>query len=318
MRLPSTVLSVFLVCAAGSPAAAEFPDRPIQIVVPFAAGGGTDITARLLAQSLERQFGNGRVVVVNKPGAGGEIGMAAVAEAAPDGYTLGILNTPNLLSLPVERKTRFAVGDFDLIANVADDPGTFSVRTDSPVKSLADLIAAARKAPDTITFGSAGIGSAGHIAMLLFQRAAEFKGKNVPFNGTSAVRTALLSGEIAVATANLGEALTFARGQPWRILGVMSLERSLQARDLPTFAEQGFKIESGSLRGLGAPKGLPADVRSRLIEAVDKAVDDPKFVAAAKAAEQPIRYLRRDAYAAVLAATDKQLRDLWAVSPWQQ
>lgn len=317
LRHPIIGTLVVLLASALMPAHAAYPDHPITIVVPFTAGGGTDITARLLARAMEKHAGN-RVIVINRPGAGGEIGMASVADAAADGYTLSIINTPNALTIPIERTAKFSLGSFALLANVIDDPGTLSVHADSPIKSLQDLVAAAKQAPNTLTYGTAGVGSAGHISMLLFENAAGIKLRHIPFKGTSDVRTALIGKQIDIATANLGEALTFARGQPWRTLGQMKQARSAMAPDLPTFAEAGYPIESGSLRGLGAPKDMAPATLAALNTIIDKAITDPEFQAAALKAEQDIRYLRPAAYATTLQDMDAQFRQLWKATPWNE
>jgi tripartite-type tricarboxylate transporter receptor subunit TctC len=295
---------------------AAFPERPITIVVPFSAGGGTDLTARLLARSMEKHGGQS-VVVVNKAGAGGEIGMAFVAAAPADGYTLSIINTPNTLTIPIERPAKFKLESFDLLANIVDDPATLSVNAQhSGIRSVKDLVDAAKKAPETLTYGTAGVGSAGHISMLLLEKAAGIKLRHVPFKGTADVATALLGGHIDIATANLGEALGFAKGKEWRVLGQMAPRRSPMARDLPTFAEAGYPLESGSLRGLGAPRGLPAETARALAALIDKAVTDPEFQAAALKAEQDVRYIRAAEYTALMTEMKKRFESLWTTSPW--
>jgi len=201
MKTPSFLAAAALALAVALPAHA-YPDRPITIVVPFSAGAGTDLTARLLARTMEKHAGRS-VVVVNRAGAGGEIGMASVANAAPDGYTLSILNTPNVLTIPIERRAQFSLSSFDVVANIVDDPGTLSVRGDSPLRGVQDLVEAARKAPGTLTYGTAGVGSAGHISMLLLEQAAGIQLRHVPFKGTADVATALLGGHIDIGTANL-------------------------------------------------------------------------------------------------------------------
>jgi tripartite-type tricarboxylate transporter receptor subunit TctC len=299
-------------------ARAAWPERPVTVVVPFAAGGGTDLTARLLARFLERHAGR-PVVVQNRAGAGGEIGMAAVAEAAPDGYTLCILNTPNVLTIPIERQARFRLESFVPLANLVDDPGTLSVHADSPVRSVADLLAAMRAAPGRVTYGTAGVGSAGHIAMLLVGRAAGVEGTHIPFSGTSLVANALLARQIDVATANFGEAIGFARGGgAWRILGVMAAERLAAAPDLPTFAEAGLPVQTGSLRGLGAPRGTPPETVAAILRALDAVMADPEYRAAMEGAAQAIRYVRGAEYAALLRGMEAELRALWAATPWNR
>lgn len=303
------------------PAHAAWPERPVQIIVPFAAGGGTDVTARLLARFLDRHAGGRGVVVVNRPGAGGEIGMAAGAEATPDGHTLTILNTPNVLTIPIERAARFRLDSFVPLANIVDDPGTLSVRPDGPIRSVADLVAAMRERPGALTYGTAGVGSAGHIAMLLVGRAGGTSAEHIPYGGSSAVATALLGGQITVATANFGEAIGFAGGSGgagWRILGVMAPARLASHPDIPTFAEAGLPVQTGSLRGLGAPRGTPPGTVAEIVRALDAVMADPEYRAAMTGATQAIRYVKGEDYARLLSATEAELRALWAVTPWNR
>ena len=163
-------------------------------------------------------------------------------------------------SSALERSASFSIDSFELLGTIADDPATLSVLASSPISTIEDLVEAAKDTPGTLTYGSAGVGSAGHIAMLLLEQAAGIKAVNIPYDGTAAVRTALLNGDIKVATANLGEALTFSEGTDWRILGVMASGRVASQPDLPTFAEAGYPVVGGSLRGLGVPKGTPPEI----------------------------------------------------------
>lgn len=303
-------------CIASVALAAAFPERPINIIVPFAAGGGTDVTARLFGRGIEKHLAGARVVITPRPGATGEIGAIAAAESKPDGYTLVILVTPNVLSVPIERQSRYTLDSFDLIANLVDDPGTISVRSDSPIRNVAELIAASKTMPGGIAVGTSGIGSTGHIAMLLMQKQYGFNFRNIPFSGHSAARTAMLSRDIPASFANLGETIGYAKGQPWRTLGQMSPQRSDLAPTLLTFAEQGYPIEGGSLRGLAAPKGLPSDVLETLVSTIDKVMADPEFIANAKAIDHPLRYIKRDEYARVLREMDARLREIWKSTPW--
>jgi tripartite-type tricarboxylate transporter receptor subunit TctC len=298
-------------------AAADYPDKPITIVVPFSAGGGTDTTARTIARFLEPEIG-GTVVVVNRPGASGEIGLTEVATAEPDGYTLGIINTPGIVTIPIERETRFNVDSFAFIAGVVEDPATVNVLETSEIDSIADLINEARARPGEITVGTQGIGSAGHISLLLLEKAADVTFRPIPYDGAASARTALLSGEIEATTANLGEALTFAEGTPWRILGVMSPVRSPIAPDLPTFAETGYDVVGGSLRGIGGPSGIPDDILDQLSTALERVVANPEFQQIAADTHQPLRYVPRDEYLEILAKSDKAHRELWIVKPWNQ
>ncbi|MBR0667573.1 tripartite tricarboxylate transporter substrate binding protein [Roseomonas hellenica] len=301
--------------AAPSPARAAWPDRPIQMIVPFAAGGGTDISARTLARYLEAELGQ-PIVVVNRGGAGGEIGLSAIADARPDGYTLGIINTPGVVTIPIERSPRWSMDSFAFIAGVVEDPATFAVHPDSPIRTIADLVAAARAAPGQVTLGTQGVGSAGHIAMLLLEQAAGVRFEPVAYAGAAPAALAMLQKQIQVTTANLGESLTFAQQQPYRTLGVMAAERSSMAPDVPSFKEAGYDLRGGSLRGIGAPRGLPPEVAQKLSGAVSRVLANADFVATSERTFQPLRFLPPVDYVAYLREVDAAHRALWRIRPW--
>jgi tripartite-type tricarboxylate transporter receptor subunit TctC len=302
----------------GTSAQAAYPEKPISMIVAYAPGGGTDLTARVIAPFIEKYLGGGaKVVVVNRPGAGGEIGFTALADAAPDGYTIGFINTPNILSIPLERKTGYSLVSFEPLGNVVDDPGGFSVHNASEIKSLAELVAYAKANPNAVTVGTTGVGSDDHLSMLTFQKITGVKMTHVPFPGAAAVRTALVGRHITLGAVNIGEAMQFVQsGSPFRNLGQMSEKRSDIAPDVPTFKEQGFDMEFASLRGIAAPKGLSAEIRERLVAAVAKAVADPEFQAKAKEIYAPIRFLAPEEYAATLRRTEEELRAIWKETPW--
>jgi tripartite-type tricarboxylate transporter receptor subunit TctC len=294
-----------------------FPDRPITLIVPFAAGGGTDITARTVAKFLEKEFSQS-VVVQNRTGAGGEIGLAAVAEARADGYVIGIINTPGVVTIPIERRARFSLDSFDVFAGVVEDPASIIVLESSPVRTVADLVAFARRDPQGATLGSAGVGSSGHIAMLLLGQAAGVEFTNVPFAGTSVAVTNMLGGQIFGTTSNIGEAFAMTAGRPVRILGVMATARMAMAPDIPTFAELGFPVEAGSIRAFGGPRGLPPAVLARYEAAFAKLMTDAEFLEDARRTSQPLRYRDRAELVAALAESDRIHRALWARKPWNQ
>jgi tripartite-type tricarboxylate transporter receptor subunit TctC len=308
-------LGLPLLLAAPRLAQAAWPERPVTLIVPFAAGGGTDISARVMAQYLERELGQ-PFVVQNRPGAGGAIGLGALATAAPDGYTLAIINTPGIVTIPIERQAGWTMDSFTFIAGVVDDPGTFAVHPDSPIRSIADLVEAAKRDPGRVTVATQGVGSAGHINMLLLEQATGVRFEPVVYGGTAPGALALLRREVAVATANLGEALTFARSQPWRMLGVMAERRNAMAPEVPTLRELGLDLLGGSLRGVGGPRGLQPDVVARLSAAIARVVANPDFIANSERAFQPLRYLDSADYIAYLRAADATHRALWRARPW--
>ena len=317
--IPALLLAgAAMLAAAPGSARAAYPEQPINMIVAYAPGGGTDIIARVLARYMEKYLGNdAKIVVQNKPGAGGAIGFGAVASAPPDGYTIGFINTPNVLTVPIERKATFTWQSFDLLGNVVDDPGNFSVHADSPIKTLGDLAAHAKANPGAVTYGTTGIGSDDHLATMMFEKAAGVKLNHIPFKGAAEVHKAIASKQIDIAAMNIGEALQYAKGgTPLRNLGQMSAARTNLAPGLATFKEQGYDIVMASLRGVAAPKGLPPAVREALVKALEKTVQDKDFQAQAASYFAPLRYLPPAQYAAELQSGDATFRQLWKEMPW--
>ena len=299
-------------------AAAAYPERPITLIVAYPPGGGTDLVARALAPFIEKYLGGGaKLVVVNRAGAGGEVGFAALANSPADGYTIGFVNTPPLLTIPIERQAQFHWSRYDYIGNIIDDPCNFSVHSETPITNLAELAAYARAHPGEVTVGTTGIGSDDHIAMLKFERAAGVKLRHIPFKGSADVRAAIAGRQITVAAINIGEALQYQKGgTPLRNLVQMSPARTNLAPELATAREQGYDIEMSSLRGMAAPKGLPADIRERLVTAVERAAADAEFQAQAVKFFAPLRYLSPAQYEAIVRDADVMYRAMWRDMPW--
>lgn len=318
--LRSIALAAGIAAAAlpGAASAAWPSDQPINMIIAYAPGGGTDIIARSIIPFLEKHLGDGaRINVINRPGAGGGIGFAAIAAAPTDGYTIGFVNTPPVVTIPIERQAPWNLQSYDLLGNVVDDPGTFCVHVDSQYKTLADVAAFAKANPGKVTVGSTGVGSDDHLAMMFFEKSAGVKMTHVPFKGSADTRTAVIGRHIEVAAINVGEALQYLKGgSPLRCLGQMASKRLPAAADWPTFREQGFAFDMASLRGIVGPKGLPPAIRDRLINAIEKAQADPAFKLAAERAFAPIRYLAPAAYEAELKADDVRFRALWKELPW--
>lgn len=299
-------------------AAAAYPAKPITMIVAFSPSGGTDLVARALAPYIGKNLGGANIIVQNRPGAGGGIGFAALASAAPDGYTIGFINTPNVLTVPIERTSTFNWQSYDLLGNVVDDPSSFAVHADSEFKNLAQLVTYAKAKPGALTVGTSGAGSDDHLSMLAFEKIAGIKMSHVPFKGAADVRTALHGKEIIVGGINIGEVLQFVKGgAPFRALGQMSATRTTIAPDVPTFTEQGFKMVFASLRGMAAPKGLPPEIRERLVKAIEAAIADPEFQAmSTQKLFSPIRYLPPAKYAEELRTEEARFRQMWKDAPW--
>lgn len=302
---------------AATAAHAEYPERPITMIVAYSAGGGTDIAARTLVPYVEKYLGNdATITVVNKPGAGGEIGFTEVARAKPDGYTIGFINTPNLLTIPIQRETRYTLESIEPIANMIYDPGAFSVQASSEIKTLDDLVAYAKQHPGEVTYGTTGIGSDDHLAALAFERQTGVKLKHVPFSGNADVRAALLGGHIMMASMNISESIADQEAGNLHILGQMAEQPWEGAPDVPTFKEQGYDVIMGSNRGLGAPAGIPDDALAALSEAVDKAVQDPEFREQAKKQDLALSYQNSEAFKKDLLQMNETFKTLWKEQPW--
>jgi tripartite-type tricarboxylate transporter receptor subunit TctC len=300
-------------------AQAAWPERPVEIIVPFAPGGGVDMTARIAARFLEKHTGGKPFVVMNRPGAGGEIGWAAVADARPDGHTLGLLNAPNVMAIPIERRARFTLDSFSLLACLVDDPVTISVHADSPYRNMQDLLAALRARPDQMTYGTAGVAAVGHIGFMTLARATGVSAIHVPFQGAAQVAPALLGKQIDIATTTFAESKQFmSGGAPWRVLAVMSPSRVEAMQDLPTMGESGINAEMGSIRGLGAPASTPAPIVAEISAAIGRIAQDSDYRAALSQASLPERFLPTDGYKALLQSMNRDLEELWKSNPWRQ
>jgi tripartite-type tricarboxylate transporter receptor subunit TctC len=260
--------------------AQNFPRRSIQLIVPANAGGPTDVGARILASILEKDIGQS-VVVVNKPGAGSQLGVTEIARARPDGYTLGFVNMPgtNTLILDPERKAAFTVDSFAFITNQVFDPGVIWVKNDSPYKTLGDLVEAAKKEPNKLSACTTGILSDDHLAILMLEEATGIRFRTVHFDGAAQQLTAILGGHVDAAFDNVGSVRKRAMSGEVRVLAVMDKQRSKLMPDSPSTTELGFPtVVSSSTRGIAGPKGLPQDVQTYLEAAFRKAMETPEHM----------------------------------------
>lgn len=298
---------------------ASYPDKPIQMIVAFAPGGGTDIAARTIAHYLEKHLADGaRVAVINKPGAGGEIGWTALARSKPDGYTIGMINPPATNSLVVEGKAKYTMDDFQPIANIVYDPAILVVNSKSPYQTLQQFIDAGKQAPGKLVIGTSGAaGSSEHVALLNLNRLAGIELKAAFFGSTAPVKQAVLGNHVPAATMNLSEALQLAREGQIRILGVMAEQRSDYVKDVPTFREQHIDLIAGASRGIATPKGTPPAIVARLEKALHDVVNDPDYQAAAQKAEMPLNYLDAKSYGALIARINTDLAETWKITPWR-
>jgi len=262
-----------LAVAAASPARAEWPDKPVKLVVGFTAGSATDVSGRLFANKFGEMWGQS-VIVDNVPGNSGAIGVDRVAKAAPDGYTLMWSGNAAITILPSLQKLPFdPMKDFEHITIALGTASLLMVNNDLPVKTLAELIAYAKANPGKLSYGSPGVGTPQHVAGELLCRLAGIKMEHIPYRGANL--TDLMSGVVPVGIQNSGAATPFVRDGRVRGIAVTSLKRSAALPNLPTVAEQGFPgFEALSWFGLMAPKGTPPAILDKVRAASMKVLAD--------------------------------------------
>jgi tripartite-type tricarboxylate transporter receptor subunit TctC len=263
----------------GGAYAQSYPTRPVRMVVPFPAGGPTDIVARPLAQLLGEALGQ-QMLVDNRGGAGGSIGADAVAKAAPDGYTVlvGTVGT-HAINQALYRKLPYdAKADFTPIALIAMAPVALVVHPGSPYNSVAELIAAAKKEPGMIPFGSAGNGTPGHLTGEMFSKAAGITLKHVPYKGSAPAITDLLGGQIPVMFDPIQSVLQHVRGGKLRALAISSKARASVLPQTPTLAESGLTdFEATAWWALFAPAHLPAPITAKLASEANRIIQTAGF-----------------------------------------
>jgi tripartite-type tricarboxylate transporter receptor subunit TctC len=282
-------LALLLAIGAASPAApaqTRFPERAISVIVPFGPGGTTDIMARILADEYGRRLGTS-VVVVNSAGAGGAIGMATVARARPDGYTLAMTTVGPLTIQPARRdNTGYSPADFDYVCGTYDVPLMTMVSQASPNKTYADLVAWAKANPGKINYGSSGIGTALHIAGLQQWKFHGVDALHVPYKSTGEMVGPLKGGELAM----FNETPPVATQHLLRPLVALGERRVPGFDQVPSAAELGLPVRGSVWGGLVAPRGLPADVKAKLEKACEAATATATYKDRAEKANSPLVY----------------------------
>ena len=274
------VLVVAAVVAAQSVGFASqeaFPSKPIRVVVPFAPGGGADVIARMVGDKLGTAWGQ-PIVVDNKPGAGTLIGASAVATAPADGYTMLAATADTLAVAAALQAKPITLPEKTLapLTQIVRTPLFIAVRPDSPYKTLADFVDAARKNPGGLSYGSAGIGTIHHMAMELFDSQARIEVKHVAYRGSGPAVADLMAGVVDVAMIDSPVVLPQIKGGKLRVLAVSTPNRAAVAPDVPTIAEQGYPgFSAMSWMGFAVPRGTPAAVTEKLFAGIRDAIENP-------------------------------------------
>jgi tripartite-type tricarboxylate transporter receptor subunit TctC len=271
-----------------------FPNRPITIVVPFPPGGVADLVGRPVAATMEKILKN-PVIIVNKTGAAGAVGMSFVANSKPDGYNL-LMALSSISIIPeadklFDRPPAYTMDQLAPIALISADPTILVARSEIPWKSVKDLVADAKKRPGEISYSSSGVYGTLHVAMEMFAQAAGIKLKHVPYGGGGPALTAVLGGHQDMLASGPAAAIAQIKAGKLRPLAGWGAKRIAALPDLPTFKELGYDIEFYIWAGMFAPRGTPESVMKRLRDAVRQTVQQPEFKDAMAKIETPISYL---------------------------
>ena len=276
MKKLLTTLMLTLAFVSGAQAQA-WPAKPVTLLVPFPPGGSTDLIARTLAPKLQEKLG-GNFIVENKAGAGGSVGTATVKRAAPDGYNILVTSLGPLVIGPhlLKNVPYDALKDLDYITVAVQAPNVLCVPTASKLKTLADVLAKLKAEPGSMSFASSGNGSSDHLTAELFWQVTGTNGLHIPYKGGGPAMSDLLGGQVDSAFININTALPQIKAGKLRAVATSSAKRSPLLPDVPTLDEQGVKgADVQSWQAFAAPKGLPADIKNRLRDAVVAGLNDP-------------------------------------------
>ena len=281
VRFIVAALTAFaLALSLATPVAAQnYPSRPIRLIVPFPPGGGTDAVSRMVAQELQKSTG-WTIVVENKAGAGGMIGLQEAARARNDGYDIVMGQVDNMVIAPAVQRTGTMdpVKDLTPVIQVASSPFLFMSSVDSKYKTLNDWVTEAKAKPDTVSYGTAGYGTFTHLAVELLQKAGNFKAVQVPYKGAAPAITDLLGGHIPMAALSIASGMPHIQGGKVRGLAVTSAARSPALPEVPTVAESGFPgFEANGWLGILVPNGTPPDVIAKLNGEIAKVMQSPEM-----------------------------------------
>ena len=267
-----------IVAVLSAPVAAQpYPAKTVRIVVPFPAGGSTDVLARVAAENLNKSYGQ-LFIVDNRPGATGTIGGGIVASSPPDGYTLIMHSVSTYIAAFLYRKISYdAARAFTPVINLSVNPFILVSSSGLPAKNVKELVALARGHPNQLTFGTVGNGSGSHLVAEMFNSAAGIKTVAVPYKGSAPVMVAVASGEVGFTVNNILDTRPFVKQGKMRALAVTSAKRSLAAPDVPTLMESGLDVEANLWTGLFAPAGTPRAVVNRLNEDIARILDTPQM-----------------------------------------
>jgi len=290
----------------------DYPNKPVTIQIGFGAGGSSDVGVRLLADSLKKIIGQS-VLAENKPGAGSQVMLTDFKNnAKPDGYTLALINIPQLQTIVFDpsRKALFSMKDFQPVANHVQDPGAVLVRKESPYKTLEDMLNDAKARPGQVKASTTGIGSDDHLAVLDVERRANVKFNIIHLQDTPTALTRVLGGHTDVNFDNVGGFLPSVKSGLARILAVMMDQRYPDLPNAPTFKERGFDLISSSTRGYVFPAGTPMEIVTYMEQSIKKAMADPDHIARMEQAGLTLKFMGVEEFSKFLESQNDRAKQL--------
>ena len=294
--LTVALLASIMIMGFGTVGFAEYPDKPVSLIVSYSPGGATDFQARIISMMAGQEAFLGQpMVVINKPGAGGQVGWNwIINKGSKDGYTMTAYNVPHFIAQSLKYKTKYDITKFEPVANWGADPAVLIAPKNSPFNSVEDLIDFAKKNPGKVSVSGAGLYVGHHIAALQLMEATGVKLTYIPEKGGVPAMTSVVAEKVKAGFNNLSDA--FRNKDRLKILAVADLERHAFLPDVPTFKEKGIDVDDTSVnfRGVAFPTGVPDDVIAKCAEIFPKMFNDKKVVSKMKASGSPMRVMTRD------------------------
>ena len=294
--------------------AGDYPDQPITVIVPSKAGGSTDRTARLFTELAEKNYEGFHFVIQNIPGSGGQKGFEAIARAQPDGYTIGLNFTPQLVAHVVSQRAQYTLDSFHVMGNVAQDPGIVVVPADSDIMNMADLAAAG--AAGSLTVAVNGIGSDDFLAAKQFEAVANVTFNLLPTKGSTEQKAAVLGGHVDAAFMNLSQMIKQHMAGDARIISLLTTERDEHLPDVGTSLEQGYDVQMRATRGFIAPAGIPDDIQAKLDSMLAEIMASDEFQTNAAEGNIFLLPMNGEDYLSYLSDLQAQTQVVFESSPW--
>lgn len=291
--------------------AADYPKKPVAMIVAYSPGGGTDTAARVIAKYVGPYLGQ-RLIIENKPGAGGQIGFTALSKAKTDGYKIGFINVPSIFMVKMLRNgVPYDMSDFKPIVNIQLDPVVLAVNNDSPYKTMDDFIAAVKKAPGKVNVGGDGPQSNNQLQVVVAEDKLGLDVNFVSYSGSGPALTALLGNQVHAAVPSASSVLPHVKSGAIRVLAVFNAEPYAHLSGVPTVDEAtGIVVPpvGASMRGIAAPKGMSNEQIKVLEEAFAKAMQDPDFLKKAEDMGLPLKYMGSQEFTKVLAESENEIK----------